>query len=241
MLRELRGKNLPPNTGNDVHRGVSRKDSLQQRRAAPAGKEDSHELFSRHGDQEFVRLVKRFQTADHFQDVLKLAQSKPSEQVGVEAITALLELQAMGHAWQGTDRRGYRRCDRHCRSHGQLSERCDQWAAAGGCEECRAVNIDVRRAAVKAASRVNNGAEELVKLVDEKTLDPELEQSVAAALHSAPSREARAAGSAVVPAASVKGQHADAAHQRTDEAGGESAQRTDGVLLNRHLSQVPRR
>ena len=61
------------------------------------------------------------------------------------------------------------------------------------------VNIDVRRAAVKAASRVNNGAEELVKLVDAKTLDPELEQSVAAALHSAPSREARAAAQRLFP------------------------------------------
>lgn len=66
------------------------------------------------------------------------------------------------------------------------------------------VNIDVRRAAVKAASKVNNGAEELVKMVDAKTLDPELEQSVAAALHSAPSRQ-RVSSAAVVSAASVKG------------------------------------
>ena len=53
------------------------------------------------------------------------------------------------------------------------------------------LRADVRRSAVKAVSRVNNGAMELVKLVDSKALDAELEQSVAAALHSAPSRQAR--------------------------------------------------
>jgi putative heme-binding domain-containing protein len=53
------------------------------------------------------------------------------------------------------------------------------------------VRADVRRAAVKAVSRVNNGAVELVKLIDEKKLDGELEQAAAAALHSAPSRQAR--------------------------------------------------
>ena len=50
---------------------------------------------------------------------------------------------------------------------------------------------DVRRSAVRAVSRVNNGAMELVKLVESKSLDGELEQAAAAALHSAPSRQAR--------------------------------------------------
>ena len=61
------------------------------------------------------------------------------------------------------------------------------------------VNIDVRRAAVKAASKVNNAAMELVKLVDEKKLDGELEQAVAAALHSSPSRNAREAAQRLFP------------------------------------------
>jgi putative heme-binding domain-containing protein len=40
---------------------------------------------------------------------------------------------------------------------------------------------------------------ELVKLVDEKALDPELEQSVAAALHSSPHRNAREAAQRLFP------------------------------------------
>lgn len=61
------------------------------------------------------------------------------------------------------------------------------------------VSVDVRRAAVRAASRVGNAAMELVRLADSKALDPELEQAVAAALHSSASRPAREAAQRLFP------------------------------------------
>ena len=180
------------------------------------------------------------QLADRYPEVLQLAQSKPAEQVGVEAISALLELkqwELLGEALKGDDTV---RCDRNGRSAGQFSSGAINGLLMPVIKNAD-VNIDVRRAAVKAASKVNNGAAELVKLVDEKSLDPELEQTVAAALHSSPSREARTAGSATVPAASVEGQHADPADQRADKARGQHAKWSHGVFLNRYVSQVPRR
>lgn len=53
------------------------------------------------------------------------------------------------------------------------------------------LTIDVRRAAVRAAARVNNGALEIATLAEKKSLDSDLEQAAAAALHASPSRQAR--------------------------------------------------
>ncbi len=150
------------------------------------------------GTPQFVRLVRRLERRERYGDLISLAQSAPADQVGVEAISALLELKQwdlIGNALRGDD-----------------TAAAIATAEAMGNSQSGAINgvllpvvknteinIDVRRAAVKAASKVNNGALELVKLVDEKTLDPELEQSVAAALHSAPSRDARAAAQRLFP------------------------------------------
>ncbi len=142
------------------------------------------------GTQDFVQLVRRFELADRYPEILQLAQSKPAEQLGLEAISALLELKqwdVLGKALTGEDTIA-------AIATAEVMGNSANGAISGlllAVVEDAAVNIDVRRAAVKAASKVNNGATELVKLVDEKTLDPELTQAVAAALHSAPSRQAR--------------------------------------------------
>ncbi|MEJ7591302.1 MAG: hypothetical protein WKF77_07120 [Planctomycetaceae bacterium] len=150
------------------------------------------------GKSEFVQLVRRIQIESSYGDLLKLAQSKPSEQVGVEAIAALLELKQwdlLGKALNGEDTAAAVATAEAMGNSASGAINGPLLAVVKNAE----VNIDVRRAGVKAASKVNNGALELVKLVDEKTLDPELEQSVAAALHSAPSREARAAAQRSFP------------------------------------------
>ena len=155
-------------------------------------------LDQMNGGAEYVRLVKQLQLEDYYPQLLQLAQTQPGEQVGVEAIAALLELKQwnlVGTALRGDD-----------------TATAIATADALGNSQNGAinglllpvvknvdVNIDVRRAAVKAASKAGNAAMELVKLVDEKTLDPELEQSVAAALHSSPHRNARDAAQRMFP------------------------------------------
>jgi putative heme-binding domain-containing protein len=150
------------------------------------------------GTVEFIRLVKRFEVSHHYGDVLQLAQANPTEQLGVEAISALLELkqwQLLSDALWGQDQE-------KALATAQVMGNSGNGAIAGvllAFIKDPKANVDVRRACVKAASRVNNGATELVKLVDEKSLDAELEQAVAAALHTAPSRQAREAAQRLFP------------------------------------------
>ncbi len=150
------------------------------------------------GTSRFVQLVKRFGFTERLPAVLSLAQSKPSEQLGVEAISALLELKQwdlIGSALRGDDTAA-------AIATADALGNSQNGAISGlllPVVKNADVNIDVRRAAVKAASKAGNAAMELVKLVDEKTLDPELEQSVAAALHSSPHRNAREAAQRLFP------------------------------------------
>jgi HEAT repeat protein len=44
------------------------------------------------GTAQFVQLVKQFQLQDRYADLLALAQQHPNEQIGIEAIVALLDL-----------------------------------------------------------------------------------------------------------------------------------------------------
>ncbi len=198
VLRELSGKKLSKKLEAafvvDCLERISRDEAAQ-----PAAKEAmARTLEATRGTSEYVHLIKRFQLASSYPEVLTLAKTKPSEQLGVEAMTALLELQQ----WDLIGK----------------EIRSDDTAAAIATADALGntqngaisglllpivknadVNIDVRRASVKAASKAGNAAMELVKLVDEKTLDPELEQSVAAALHSSPHRNAREAAQRLFP------------------------------------------
>lgn len=150
------------------------------------------------GTSTFTQLVKRFQITDRYPELLLLSQQRAQEQVGVEAISALLELKQwdlIGSALRGDDTAA-------AIATADALGNSQNGAISGlllPVVNNAEVNIDVRRAAVKAASKAGNAAMELVKLVDEKTLDPELEQSVAAALHSSPHRNAREAAQRLFP------------------------------------------
>ena len=63
---------------------------------------------------------------------------------------------------------------------------------------------DVRREAVRGATKVNYAASELVKVYEAKQLDPELNQALAAGLHAAPSRGTREAGARLFPLPAAK-------------------------------------
>ena len=66
------------------------------------------------------------------------------------------------------------------------------------------VALDTRRAAVRAAGKVAYASREMAKLIEAKTLDPELLQTAAAALHSASSRGTREIAQRMFPLPPVK-------------------------------------
>jgi putative membrane-bound dehydrogenase-like protein len=141
------------------------------------------------GTPRFVQLVRRFAATDRYPELLTIAQQKPAEQIGVEAMTALLELKQwdlLSAALAAGDPAAV-----------ATAEAMGNTANGAIAEPLLAVirnselTIDVRRAAVRAAARVNNGALEIATLAEKKSLDSDLEQAAAAALHASPSRQAR--------------------------------------------------
>lgn len=147
-------------------------------------------LTASRGTPQFIQLVRRFQLQPHYGELLTLAQQHPGEQTGVEAIAALLDLKQwplLTAALQGSDTAA-------AVATAEVLGNSANGAISGpllAVIRNPEVQIDVRRAAVRAAARVNNAALELVKLADSRQLDPELTQAVAAALHASPSRQAR--------------------------------------------------
>ncbi len=198
VLRELSGKNLPPKLETMFVVECLERITSDEATQPSAREALARALNSARGSSEFIHLVKRFQLGEQYPEVLSLAQSKPAEQEGVEAISALLELKQWKFINEALADKDAAKAIATCEAMGNSQNGAINGPLLAVVNNHDA-NIDVRRAAVKAVSKVNNGAAELVKLVDEKTLDPELEQTVAAALHSAPSREARAQAQRLFP------------------------------------------
>ncbi|APZ96903.1 PVC-type heme-binding CxxCH protein [Fuerstiella marisgermanici] len=155
------------------------------------------------GTSQYIELVERFQLTDRYSDLLTLAQAHPNEQIGVEAIRALLrnkQWKLMTQALKGDDAQS---AIATATVMGNSLDNAINGPLLAAVKD-KALAIDVRRAAVRAASRVNGGAQKLAGLVEHKTLDPELTQTVAAALHAAPSRSTREMADRLFPLPAVK-------------------------------------
>lgn len=142
------------------------------------------------GTAQFVQLVRRFELEEKYADLLALAQEFPAAQIGIEAIVALLDLKQ----WDIITKALY---DDDPLRAGATAEVLGTAADGRIAGPLLAVirdpdaALEVRRAAVRAASRVNNGAKEMVDLHESGRLDPALTQALAAALHSGPNRGMR--------------------------------------------------
>ncbi|MCA9047740.1 MAG: NPCBM/NEW2 domain-containing protein [Planctomycetaceae bacterium] len=142
------------------------------------------------GTAQFIQLVERFQLESHYPELLLLAQQKPADQVGVEAIRSLQrnkQWRLLSAALKGEDRAA-------AVATAQVMGNSLDGAIAGVLMSVitdGGVAVDVRREAVRAVSQVNNGAKNLGELVEQKQLAAELSDAAAAALHAAPSRSTR--------------------------------------------------
>ena len=155
-------------------------------------------LESQKGRPQFVTLVDKFQVVDHYPELLALAQSKPDEHLGIDAVRVLLGK----------------------KQNGLLS------AALSSKEETKAVNtatvlsnsgegsaaelllplvkdeslpLDLRREAIKGASRSKAGAKELSAMAESKPFDESLVPAVSAALHGSSNEEVRAIAARLFP------------------------------------------
>lgn len=150
------------------------------------------------GTSQYIQLSRRFGGEQQYEQLLKMAQESPSAQLGVEAMAALLDLKQWRLLSQALRHENTLVAIATAEAMGNSAN----GAIAGpllAVLEREDVSLDVRRAAVKALGRVNNGAQELVKRSDAGTLGEELAQSVAAALHGSQSEEIRKSAMRLFP------------------------------------------
>ncbi|AMV22579.1 PVC-type heme-binding CxxCH protein [Planctomyces sp. SH-PL14] len=156
-------------------------------------------LEAKKGTVEYVKLVDKFDLKDHDIALLKLAQEHPEEQVGVEAVRSLLNrgqqksLVAAAHAKDQQLAKSVvtaigLAADGRARK--LLSDLMNDDAAG----------LDVRRAAARGLGNIRQGAEDLLKLAEEKKYDPSLKDALASALSGAQWNDVRQKAAAIFPA-----------------------------------------
>ena len=155
-------------------------------------------LTDRQGTSLFIELVQRFHLKDRYGELLKLAQSNPDQQIGVEAIRALLknkEWHVLITALRSKDAKS-------ALATAQVMGNSRDGAIGGvlvAVVKDDSVSIDVRREALRAATTVNYAAQDLAKLYEDQRLESELAATLAAALHAASSADTREIANRLFP------------------------------------------
>lgn len=191
------------------------------------------------GSTLFINLVKQFQLKDRYAEVLTMAQTAPNDQLGVEAVVALLRAKQWDLIYSALKSDN---TDQALATATVLKNSRD--GAIGGivvrAAQDKSLDIAVRRACVRAASQVNRAASDLASLYEQKKLDSQLSQALAAALHSAPSRSTREIASQLFPLpASKQGKPLPSIQQlasrQGDVARGKIVFNTTGTCLKCHV------
>ncbi len=153
-------------------------------------------LDSLKGQPQFLTLVEKFNVTDRYADLLALAQAKPDDQVGIDAIRVLLNkgavelLNAALNPKEGERGRGGERERAALATATALSNSGDGAASPLLLPIVKNEKspADIRRQAIKGAARTKAGATEILKLAEaeRKTFDDTFAPALAAALSSAP-------------------------------------------------------
>ncbi|WP_373650471.1 PVC-type heme-binding CxxCH protein [Schlesneria sp. DSM 10557] len=150
------------------------------------------------GQPSFVQLVGKFNVTNRFPDLLALTQSMPDEQTGVDAVRVLVDknqkdlLNAALRSTEGTSAVAVATALSHCGS-AQVAEILLPLVAD------QSFALDLRREAIKGASRSRQGAAELIKLAESNTCDESLIPALAAALHSSTFDDVRKSAERLFP------------------------------------------
>jgi putative membrane-bound dehydrogenase-like protein len=139
------------------------------------------------GQPQFVTLVDKFNVEDRFEDLGHLAAEKPDEQIGIDAARVLLaknqqrmlSVFVMSSAKEGRPALGMASA---------LSNTGDAAAAPILMQVVKdvAAKNDLRRQAIKGATRTKAGATEVLKMVEANAFNESFTPALAAALSTAP-------------------------------------------------------
>ena len=150
------------------------------------------------GQPQFVTLVDRFNVKGRFPELLALAQAKPDEQLSIDAVRVLLgksQTELLKAALATKDGKAA------VATATALSNSGDAQAAELLLPLARndLLPVDLRREAIKGASRSKHGATELVKLAESQKFDEALAPALSAALHGSAFEDVRAAAARLFP------------------------------------------
>jgi putative heme-binding domain-containing protein len=185
-----------------------------------------------------VQLVAQFSVARHYPDLLRLAQEKADQQLGVNALSALLDKNQgplLLKALAGSD-------DKAARATLQaISTAADDRAVAPLLALVSDENKDVelRRLAVRALARSRNGARALVHMARDNKLNSDLKQAAGAALAAASWRDVKDEAARLFPLPPAKDNHplppfGDLVRMRGDARRGKNIFNTTGTCATCH-------
>ncbi|MFO0905605.1 MAG: PVC-type heme-binding CxxCH protein [Pirellulales bacterium] len=160
-------------------------------------------LSQMRGTSQFVELVGKLNVAKYYPELLSLAQQKPDEQLGVEAITVLLHKGQQGTlaaALAGDD------VAKAAATARALANSADGRSAALVLPIVKDAKRDaeVRRQATRALASTKNGAQQLVDLAKAKQLDESLASAASFQLHAAPWKEIKDEAAKLFPVPPAK-------------------------------------
>ncbi|MCC7422636.1 MAG: NPCBM/NEW2 domain-containing protein [Planctomycetaceae bacterium] len=147
-------------------------------------------LDANKGTKHYLDLVAKFQVKDRYPELLVLAQEKPQDQLGVEAMRALLAANQVDLIESGLKNKDVKLATATATAVGNSADG-RLFALLSPLAADKEQPLEVRRQAVRGLTQVKNGAEMVLKLAREKKLEANLAQSAAAGLLNAPWPEIR--------------------------------------------------
>ena len=143
------------------------------------------------GTKQFINLVEKFGISDRYPELLEMAWKNPTDQIGVDSITALLSKQRQMIA-KALNNKDVKIAQATAQVLGTSADG-RIYGLLMPFVKNKKKDLQVRRQAVQSLSRVRKGAQELVRLAKQKQLDPQLTQAAAVGLHQARWRDIKSA------------------------------------------------
>jgi putative membrane-bound dehydrogenase-like protein len=143
------------------------------------------EIMSTCDDGDFVALAVKLGNETHDLKLIQLADSRAAEQIGADAMKALMRRDKLGQVQEELKKSDDERFLKFVDVLVRCGHRKSCWVLAGYMED-KTNPIERRLLAVRALGKTNAGAGDLLWRVENKKIDVDLEPAVAATLHSVP-------------------------------------------------------
>ncbi len=145
----------------------------------------------------YVEMVGKFHVVEHYPGLLAVAQNQPGEQLGIDAMRLLLERNAK-LALPGLTHKDINAALATVQAIGNAAHVNANPLLLPIVQDAKA-DLELRRQATRALGKTKPGAEQLIKLAQDKQLGKGLEIAASSVLHTAPWKDVKAKAAALFP------------------------------------------